>query len=137
MVSALSILGVTEIIEDVTTKISKNFGSIVSAYNSTQDNIATVANNTVVGTYNVVDNAVSGTAAVVMDTETRVVDAFNNLIDRWSMIVYDIIEIISYLILFTVIIIVMVLVIFHEELFTIIDHLVDIIKKSRPPWLIQ
>lgn len=137
MVSALSILGVTEIIEDVTTKISKNFGSIVSAYNSTQDNIATVANNTVVGTYNVVDNAVSGTAAVVMDTETRVVDAFNNLIDRWSMIVYDIIEIVSYLILFTVIIIVMVLVIFHEELFAIIDHLVDIIKKSRPPWLIQ
>lgn len=137
MVSALSILGVTEIIEDVTTKISKNFGSIVSAYNSTQDNIATVANNTVVGTYNVVDNAVSGTAAVVMDTETRVVDAFNNLIDRWSMIVYDIIEIISYLILFTVIIIVMVLVIFHEELFAIIDHLVDIIKKSRLSWLIQ
>lgn len=129
MVTALGALGVTEIFEDFTTKVSLNFGSVVSAYNATQDNIATIANNGVIGTYNVVDNAVVGTTTIVMDTEVRVVDAFNNLVDRWSTIIYDVIEIFTYIILFAVVITIITLMVFHDELFTVVDHLIIVMKK--------
>lgn len=126
--SLLGVLGVSEIITDTTSKISANFKDIVSVANNTQDNVATVANNAVIGTYNTVSGAVNTAGQIVYDTEVRTLTTVSEFLNRGTELIYDIIEIISYMALFSVVVILSTMLLFHDEIFRIVAGIIVLLN---------
>ena len=93
-----------------------------------------VVNNIAVGAYNTADNVIYSTATVALDTETRVVDAFNNVVDRWTTLAYDIIEMVSYALLLFIVVIIVTLFAFHDEIFFIVSSIVSSLSIAAKNW---
>ncbi len=122
MTSVLELLGVSDLIMDTTGKISLN-------YDRTQENFFETVNTGMTGVYNITDDVVDKGAQIIYDTEVRAISSFDNIINKVAILIYDTLEVFSYLFLFAIIVVIIVLLIFHDEMLEFSKSLSEVLLR--------
>lgn len=129
VVSIADLLGISDIIKDTTQKVTVSFARGLDSYDKTQENFFNVVDDGVTGLYNVADDVVDKGSQIIYDTEIRAISSFDNIVEKVAMILYDTLEVFSYLLMFMVIIVMIILLIFHNELLDFVKTLSEVALK--------
>ncbi len=123
-VQYLTGLEATKIVVDTTGKVRSVLGDTAEIANNIQDNFFGVVNNAELGLYNVALTVQENVANIAYDAEIRGLNIAADLVERGTMLVYDIIEIVSYLVLLGAVLTIVVILLFHSEIFKLSGLLV-------------